>query len=149
MSNKFDSVLKNFLKEESSVPLQQAEQRLSGALASARSAGSSVPPAEKGKFIADVATQVASNPNDPNSKIDPNQQKQIDSFKKILDTTGQNASYGPTQFAKDHPELKDHPQLKSWYTPQTTTPSTNSSSTTPPVGGSSNAFNKGSQPPIK
>jgi hypothetical protein len=144
MNTKFDSVLKNFLKENL---LDQAEQRAKSGVDAARTAIAGVPAQDKAKVVADLATQIASNPNNNN---DP-REKQIESFKKLLDTTGQNASYGPTDFAKEHPELEDHPQLKSWYTPQSTpnttssTSSTTSSTTSSPAGGSSNAFNLGNK----
>jgi hypothetical protein len=144
MNNKFDNVLKKFLKEEDS-QMTSAMKLISPA----QNAIKSLPINKKPEAIAgivDALTQTNANNNN-----NPNQQKQIESFKKLLDTTGQNASYNLDQFTKDNPELKDHPHLKSLYNSQSTpstTPNTTPSttpSTTPNVAGSKNAFNGGAK----
>jgi hypothetical protein len=142
MNNKFDNVLKKFLKEDDA-QITSAMKLISPA----QNALKSLPANKKPEAIAGIVDALSQSNNNNNNP----QEKQIESFKKLLDTTGQNASYNLDQFTKDNPELKDHPHLKSLYnsesTPSTTpntTPST-TPSTTPNVAGSKNAFNGGAK----
>jgi hypothetical protein len=146
MNNKFDSVLNKFLKENNS-QLENAEKRIASSITPVQGAMQSLGGNnDKLKLAADTLNALSQKPNE----VDPKQQKYMDSFKKLLDTTGQNSNYSVEDFAKDNPDLKDHPQLKSWYTPptntsvnktQSTTPSTTSTTQQASTAGSKNLYN--------
>jgi hypothetical protein len=131
MNNKFDNVLKNFLKENNANLTQ-----LANVLKSTGQQG--VAGAATG---AEQIMQAAGVANPQQAQKDPKQVAQ--SFADVLDDNKQN--YNWKEFSADHPEVVK--KLVERGAPLTVdTASTQPKSTTTSPAGSQNAYNGGSKP---